>query len=81
MDSMNTREYRTKIAKKILKINKELKEMHEESEERWKKQFVRDRNYIMKLQSDKRKLQAELRFMCRKVVMLNDEIIAALNTE
>nr|UUG47269.1 ORF56 [Bracoviriform inaniti] len=72
MDSMNTPEYRMVVARKILKINKVLIE---------KQHFVCDHNYIKKLHLDKKRLQAELRFMCRKVVMLNDEIIAALNPE
>nr|UUG47249.1 ORF36 [Bracoviriform inaniti] len=80
MDSVNTREYRTRIAKKILKINNELNEMEAETVGKQKEHSNRDHNYIMKLQHDKKKLQAELRFMCRKLVMLSDDIIEALST-
>ncbi|KAG8148323.1 uncharacterized protein LOC118071498 [Chelonus insularis] len=79
MDSMNTRESRMRIAKKILKINKELKERNKVSVDEQKRQLHLDRNFITKLQNDKRRLQAELRHMCSKIVMLDDEIIAALS--
>ncbi|KAG8148327.1 CiV19.5g2-like-9 protein [Chelonus insularis] len=81
MDSVNSREYRTRLARKILKINKELNQMNEQSVGKWKGHLNRDHNYIMKLQHDKKKLQVELQFMCRKVVMLSDEIIEALGSD
>ncbi len=78
MDSMNTREYRSKIAKKIIKLTKELDDL--QAVDKWNKQSVRDQHYIIKLQQDKARLQSELTFMCRNVAMLSDEIIEALST-
>ncbi|KAG8148324.1 CiV19.5g2-like-8 protein [Chelonus insularis] len=78
MDSMNTHEYRMKLARKIIRLKKELAERNSEPVNKWEKHSVPDHAYIKKLQHDKARLQAELRFMCRKIVMLNEEIIEAL---
>ncbi|RVE47660.1 hypothetical protein evm_007757 [Chilo suppressalis] len=81
MDSVNTSEYRTKIDKKIIKIKQELDEINAQSEDKWKEHPIRVNHRIIKLQADKERLQAELRFMCRKLIMLSDEIIKALRNE
>ncbi len=78
MDSMNTREYRSKLARKIIKLKRELAELNNEPVDNRNKQLVRDHNHIRKLQQHKERLQAELRFMCRKVLMVDEEIIDAL---
>ncbi|KAG8148312.1 CiV19.5g2-like-1 protein [Chelonus insularis] len=81
MDSLNTREYRTKIARKIIKIKQELDEIDAQSADKWKEHPIRVNHRIIKLQADKERLRAELRFMCRKIVTLSDEIIEALRTD
>ncbi|KAG8148322.1 CiV19.5g2-like-6 protein [Chelonus insularis] len=81
MDSKNTREYRTKIARKIINIKKELDAIDEQSSDKWREHSIRTNHHIIKLNHDKNRLQAELRFMCRKVVMLSDEIIEALSIQ
>ncbi|CAO98967.1 19.5g2 protein [Bracoviriform inaniti] len=70
MDSMNTREYRSKLARKIIKLKRELAELNNEPVDNRNKQLVRDHNHIRKLQQHKERLQAELRFMCRKLSLL-----------
>nr|UUG47237.1 ORF24 [Bracoviriform inaniti] len=79
MDSVNTPEYRTKIARKIIKIQKELDEIDAQSTDQWKEHSIYVNHRIIKLVHDKHRLQAELRFMCRKMVMLSDDIIEALS--
>ncbi|KAG8148316.1 CiV19.5g2-like-3 protein [Chelonus insularis] len=79
MDSMNTREYRSKIAKKIIKLRKELENL--QAVDNLKTHSSQDQQYIIKLKQDKERLQAELVFMCRKVATLSDEIIEALRTD
>ncbi|KAG8148315.1 CiV19.5g2-like-2 protein [Chelonus insularis] len=81
MDSVNTHEYRMKIAKKILKVKKELKELDPQIVNESEEHPIHGNQYIIKLLRDKKRLQAELQFMCRKIVMLNDELIEALKTD
>ncbi len=79
MDSVNTREYRSRLARKIIKIKKELDEIDEQSANKWREHSIHVNHRFIKLNHDKDRLQAELRFMCRKIVIMNDEIIEALS--
>nr|UUG47236.1 ORF23 [Bracoviriform inaniti] len=60
---------------------KELDEIDAQSADKWKEHPIRVNHRIIKLKADKERLQAELRFMCRKIVMLSDDIIEALRND